>query len=189
MPRGDPFHMVKNGLTCFDDPQIREINTAVELAEEIIADHYKLSASQLLRLNYDVKTLADLVENEIVDGHFAQIIRYTEKKHDTLLDAGIDDFYKICLQDHCIIHALEQHRDIDLSAFALYIVSHELIHIIRFRRFLQKFDASSHERLEEERRVHFITHEILSGLLLRNMDPVLKFYENWRQPPHKLGTP
>lgn len=189
MTDSDRPRMRRKERVSFDDRQIQGINTAVEQAEEIIADHYKLSASQLLRLNYDVKTLADLSENEIVDGHFAQIIRYTEKKNHTMLDAGADDFYKICLQDHCILRALERHRELDLLAFALYIVSHELIHIIRFRRFLQKFDATSHERMAEERRVHFITHEILSRLLIGNMAPVLKFYENWRHPPHELGKP
>jgi hypothetical protein len=170
----------------FSPDEINVVNSSVEMAEELVSDHFKLSSSQLLRLNYDVKTLQELSSNEIVSDHFAQIVRYATKRKDTLLDSSARDFYKICLQDHTIISALEINSDLDLLAFVLYIVSHELIHIIRFRQFLQKFDASLNERIMEEVRVHTKTHEILSSLQMEGIKPVLQFYANWRHPPHEL---
>jgi len=151
------------------------------MAEELVSNHYKLSATQLLQLNYDVKTLADLSREEIVDNHFAQIIRYAEKKKTAFPDGPVKDFYKVCIQDHSILRAIERFDDLDLFAFALYIVCHELIHIIRFRKFLQHFDAPFHEKLDEEVRVHVKTHEILNNVTIKNIVPVLEFYKRWTQ--------
>ena len=53
-----------------------------------------------------------------------------------------------------------------LLPFSLYIITHELIHIVRFSRFLQNFDASDEEKMMEERRVHQTTHEILLPIRL-----------------------
>ncbi len=173
-------------LRQFNSREIEVVNQSVALAEELVSNHYKLSASQLLRLNYDVKTLKELNAEEIVLDHFAQIVRYAERRKDTLLDTSVKDFYKICLQDHAILSALTRNAQLNLMAFVLYIVSHELIHIVRFRHFLQHFNAPLNERLAEEIRVHAKTHEVLSGIAVEGLQAVLKFYENWRNPPHDL---
>ena len=158
------------------------------MAEELVSNYYKLSTSQLRRLNYDVKTLADLAPGEVVSGHFAQIVKYKLKKKDVLRETEAEDFYKICLQDHSILSALEAHPDLGFLVFLLYIVCHEMVHVVRFRRFLQQFDVSAGEKMAEERRVHAKTHEILSGLSIDGLAGVLAFYENWRDPPHQIDV-
>ena len=170
----------------FSPHEIPIVTDSVAVAEELVSNHYKLSATQLLHLNYDVKTLIDLSENEIVDDHFAQIIRYAEKTKNDLPDAPVKDFYKVCLQDHSIINAMKKFKYLDLYAFAVYIVCHELIHIIRFRRFLQHFDVPSKEKMNEEVCVHVKTHEILSKVNIKKLGPVLEFYKNWRLDPEGL---
>lgn len=170
----------------FSPDDIRIINDSVALAEELVSNHYKLSATQLLHLNYDVKTLADLSENEIVKDHFAQIIRYAEKTKNDLTDSPVKDFYKVCIQDHSIIRTMKKFTNLDLYAFSVYIVCHELIHIIRFRKFLQYFDAPSNEKMDEEVRVHVKTHEILSDINIKTLPPVLEFYKNWRLVPEGM---
>ncbi|MEZ4549762.1 MAG: hypothetical protein R2860_07690 [Desulfobacterales bacterium] len=165
----------------FSSDDLHIVNNSVALAEELVSNHYKLSATQLLQLNYDVKTLADLSPHEIVDDHFAQIIRYAEKKKTDFPDGPVKDFYKVCLQDHSILKTTQKFAELDLYAFAVYIVCHELIHIIRFRKFLQHFDAPFHEKLDEEVRVHIKTHEILSNVKINHLAPVLAFYRRWTQ--------
>jgi hypothetical protein len=76
--------------------------------------------------------------------------------------------------------------ELSLSPFSLYIITHELIHIVRFCKFLQSFDASPEERIIEEGRVHASTHQILSGLTIPGMDPVFRFYDQWRRPIDRL---
>ena len=50
----------------FSPDDIRIVNNSVAMAEELVSNHYKLSSTQLLQLNYDVKTLADLSENDLM---------------------------------------------------------------------------------------------------------------------------
>lgn len=183
-----PYGFMKK-IAYFNPDEIQVVNNAVAMAEELVSNHYKLSATQLLHLNYDVKTLADLTESEIVDDHFAQIVRYAEKKKNDLQDMPVNDFYKVCLQDHSIIRAIKKFQGLDLHAFAVYIVSHELIHVVRFRKFLQHFDAPLKEKLAEEKRVHIKTHEILSRVPIEKMAPVLDFYKDWRLAPHEINPP
>lgn len=166
----------------FNKKQIKIVNQAAEMAEELVSDYYKLSSSQWLHRRYDIKTLADLLPEEIVSGPFAQIIRYKAHLKDSCLGSSAYDFYKICLQDNSILAAIRDFKAIKLSPFTLYIITHELIHIVRFSEFLQNFNASHEEKLEEETRVHNSTHEILKSVKLQGLSNVLKFYHKWRVP-------
>ena len=169
-------------LNPFSGHQIKIVNQTVSLAEELVSNHYKMSASQWLRPKYDVKTLADLTPEEIVYGPFAQIVRYEGKRKDTALGSGVFDYYKICLQDHAIHEVLQDSPSMSLFPFCLYIITHELIHIVRFSKFLQNFDASPMEKLTEEKRVHENTHQILKQIKVSGMPEVFEFYSKWRQP-------
>jgi hypothetical protein len=171
----------KHSRPPFTPEQLAVVNQAVGIAEELVSNHYKMSASQWLRPKYDVKTLVELDPPEIVDGPFAQIIRYQGQPKAASLTSATYDFYKICLQDHAILSALRQKPDLQLLPFALYIITHELIHIVRFSKFLQGFDASADERLAEEQRVHERTHDILLGVKLAGLPDVLHFYRDWRR--------
>ena len=166
----------------FNRSHIIMVNESVAMAEELVSDFFKMSATEWLRPKYDVKTADDLSKDEIVDGPFAQIIRYEGKLKDTSLGSAAYDFYKICLQDHAILSAIQNNPRLQLFAFVLYIVVHELIHIIRFSKFLQNFDASQDERLLEETRVHELTHEILSSVRVDGLSAILQFYKEWRAP-------
>ncbi len=170
----------------FNANQIRVINHAVTMAEELVSNHFKMSASQWLRPKYDVKTLTDLSDNEVVEGPFAQIIRYQGHRKGSFLGSESYDFYKICLQDHTILATLAQTRQLSLMPFCLYIIVHELIHIVRFSKFLQSFDANADEKLSEERRVHALTHQILADVNMTGIADVLHYYRRWRKPIEEL---
>jgi hypothetical protein len=176
-------------LKKFSPEQIDVVNNSVAMAEELVSNHYKMSASQWLRPQYDVKTLADLGPEEIVDGPFAQIVRYKGQRKDSSLGSTRYDFYKICLQDHIILKTLDLTGDLRLFPFSLYIVIHELIHIVRFSKFIQNFDAIPDERMAEEARVHHHTQTVVSPVRVHGLNAVLKFYEKWHQPFENLRTP
>ncbi len=159
------------------------------MAEELVSNNYKMSASQWLGPRYDVKTLVELKSEEIIDGPFAQIIRYKGQRKNSSLGSATYDFYKICLQDHTIHSTLEGKSDIGLFPFSLYIITHELIHIVRFSKFLQSFEASAKERMAEEKRVHQKTHEILKPVQIEGLKNVLQFYNDWRVTYEDLRTP
>lgn len=171
----------KTDRVAFTPEQLSAVTHAAGIAEELVSNHYKMSASQWLRPKYDVRTLAELGPPEIVDGPFAQIIRYQGQPKSASLTSSSYDFYKICLQDHAILAALRHNPQLQLLPFTLYIITHELIHIVRFSKFLQAFDASADERLAEEQRVHARTHDVLIGLKLPGLSDVLRFYNDWRR--------
>ena len=167
----------------FNADQIDIINNCVAMAEELVSNFYKMSSSQWsAACAYDIKTLVDLSDEEIVHGPFAQVIRYKGWRKHSSLGSSKYDFYKICLQDHAILSALEDSPDLKLFPFTLYIVAHELIHILRFSKFLQNFEASNEEMMTEEAHVHETTHNILKMVNVDGMENVLKFYEKWRKP-------
>ncbi len=176
-------------LNCFSSEQIEIVNNAVAMAEELVSNYYKMSASQWLGPRYDVKTLKELSREEIIDGPFAQIIRYKGQRKNTLLGSATYDYYKICLQDHTIQSTLAITPGIRLFPFSLYIITHELIHIVRFSKFLQSFEASDRDRMEEEKRVHQRTHEILKPVQIKGLSNVLEFYIDWRVPYEDLRDP
>jgi hypothetical protein len=166
-------------LQKFNGKQLQIVNRAAEMAEELVSNYHKISASQWLRRRYDIKTLADLTSEEIVSGPFAQIIRYKAQPKGSSLGSSTYDFYKICLQDNSMLSVIKKSPAIKLCPFALYIITHELIHIVRFSEFLQNFNASHKEKLAEETRVHNNTHEILKSVKLPGLSNVLKFYDKW----------
>lgn len=188
-PADRPASGTSAALRCFDEAQSAAVHRAVALAEEMVSNAYKMSTSQWLSSRFDVSTLADLKPDEIVHGPFAQVIRYEGKRKDSPLGSGAYDFYKICLQDHSILETLERYSDLSLLPFVLYIVVHELIHVVRFSRFAQNFEASPREMMAEEARVHGKTHHILSRVRISGMPPVLDFYEKWRRPLDDLKSP
>ncbi len=173
----------------FNAQQIKIVNDAVAMAEELVSNYYKMSASQWLGPRYDVKTLAELSPEEIIDGPFAQIIRYRGRRRDTSLGSATYDFYKICLQDHTILATIEKAPGFELLPFTLYIITHELIHIVRFSKFLQHFEASEAERMKEEKRVHQRTHEILQPVQIPGLKDVLAFYRHWHLPYEDMRDP
>jgi hypothetical protein len=171
------------GLQRFQEGELRIVNEAVAVAEEITSNAYRISSAEWRIRRYDVKTLADLTTDEVLhDGPFAQIIRYVGRKTETSLSSSEYDFYKICLQDHTILSALEKFPELRLFPFTLYIVTHELIHVIRFTKFLQAFDASAREKIIEEARVHEKTQAILRPAQTPGMGAVFEFYGAWQGP-------
>jgi hypothetical protein len=165
----------------FDPQQLISVNQAVAVAEELVSNYYKLSDTQMRQMNYDIKTASQLSPHEIVKAHFAQIVRYRAQKKDSLLETDASDFYLICLQDHAILSAVKKFKQLRLYPFMLYVVCHELIHVVRFRRFLQHFHVPPEERQREEIRVHHVTREILKPVQTSDMDLVFEFYHKWQE--------
>ncbi|MBW1988765.1 MAG: hypothetical protein JRI97_04380 [Deltaproteobacteria bacterium] len=172
-----------DGLPCFGPEDIRKVGEAGQLAEELVADDYKLSASQWLRHRYDVCTLAELSPQEVAHGPFAQIVRYRGQPAESSLGSRAFDFYRICLQDHTILKALSGRPELSLFPFALYVLCHELVHVVRFSLFLQRFEASLSEKMAEEKRVHEKTCRILQKARVPEVEPLLRFYRAWEPLP------
>jgi len=155
------------------------VSESAASAEELVSNYYKMSLTQLSYLKYDIKTLAYLNDNEIVHGPFAQVIRYKDRRKGTTLKSSTHYRYEICIQDHAVLAKLNQSPEIKLFPFMLYIVVHELVHIVRFCKFMRHFEASLKEKMAEEILVHEHTLEIIKSFPKEGIEEVLKFYRQW----------
>ncbi|NLI81164.1 MAG: hypothetical protein GX443_05670 [Deltaproteobacteria bacterium] len=172
----------------FQDAEIAVLRHSTEIAEDLISNHYRISTSEWKRYRYDIQSLKDLREEEITDEAFAQIHRYSTSPHQRLRGGERGDYFKICLQDHVIRRAIERDAHILLLPLTAYIITHELIHVVRFARFLQRFDSTGVEQENEEKRVHAITFHLLHNCQIKGMPEVLHAFKDCRTMETFLGS-
>ena len=156
------------------------LSDALDIAEDATGNHFKFSLGQWKNHRYDVKTLSSLDGYEVTPAVLAVL-----NKGKTIINgfgskAKSVDFYLICLQDPFILKVLERDSKLSLMALLVYVFTHELVHIVRFCNFFQRFDAHEEEKIREEKVVHRTTFDILRKLSLPRLDYVLDSYENHR---------
>lgn len=168
--------------TRFSPDQLKTVEDAVAVAEELVGNHYKMSSVQWLHSRYEVRTAKDLAEHEIIRGPFAQVVKYEARKKGAYLSSAAFTCYIICLQDGTILETVEKRDALHLMPFLLYIMVHELIHIVRFSRFHRMYEKSDEPAMElaEERKVHDITCTILENVSVKGILSVNEHFEKWR---------
>lgn len=158
--------MVSAGL--FTQKDISTISKAAALAENLTQQYFN-SAEEWKREPYLLFTLQQ-VGKQLYERHaFANVIQVTPKS------ASARSRYGIILQDPNILLALLRSHFHDLWTLGLFVLTHEMVHILRFRKYNVDFFASQHERDKEEKIVHAITREILAGA--GNTDYIIKLFE------------
>lgn len=166
----------------FNREELLKVEEAVKISEELVNNYFKMSSGQWLRNRYDIKTARDLEGHEQVDGPFAQVIKYEARKKEASLSSSSYTLYKVCLQDKAILCAVQRENFL-LEPFLLYILSHELVHIIRFSKYKQRYENKNEAdvTLDEESQVHLLTYEILKPFPIPGMAKVFEFYKDWRK--------
>lgn len=168
--------------TAFQTRELDRLPSILAQAEDLTGSYFKLSSFDPSRFPFELATLRDLDSREIAPRAFAQLARYAVQNR-TRPGRGLTrPLYRICLQDHNVLRALRREGGaLSLDPLLLYILTHELCHIVRFCSFRQLFEADGAERAAEEERVHWLTHEILSPMRDSSLRPVI---ERFRQEPH-----
>ena len=165
----------------FNAAQMPMTKRAFNDAENLVSRQFRLSESQFKKNKYDVKTLAYLDEQEIKDGAFAHLCKYSYEKPGGF--AGTDennfDFYRICLQDNIILDAVQRANPfVKLTPLMLYIAVHELIHVLRFNAGEIDFDAGTEEKEKEENIVHNLTRAALQPVKGYDLEIVLDCFSS-----------
>ncbi|HOK07054.1 MAG TPA: hypothetical protein PK836_04235 [Syntrophales bacterium] len=143
---------------------------AFRRAEAVAGRHFRIPPAGMAAFRYDVRTLAFLNENEVREGAFAHLCKYEYIN---------GHFYRVCLQDHRILDAVERaHSFIKLEPLLTYIAAHELVHVIRFDTGEADFDGTEEERVREEERVHRITGEMLQLCMSPDLKLVLDCFSD-----------
>ncbi len=98
-----PLNFSEKPPIFFCDSQLKVMDEAVLIAEELVSNYYKMSSAQWLRSRYEIKTLKDLNADEIVDGPFAQVLGYQVRTTKNFPGSRVIDYYKVCFQDQAIL--------------------------------------------------------------------------------------
>ncbi|HWQ35642.1 MAG TPA: hypothetical protein VNQ79_22540 [Blastocatellia bacterium] len=158
---------------------MKAVERACAAAEELVGDFYVLAPRERERMNYEVRTLEELAPEEICDEAFAQVLCYdcTRRVGSSIIDRR--ELYRICLQDHRILRAAGRLRRSvasdkpALEPFLLYILTHELVHVVRFSQQMQRLDLAPELRPQEELSVEQTTHRILTPVADQHLKRVI----------------
>lgn len=166
---------VEKNLPAFGRQQLKRVGRLFELARDITGEHFGLGQQEAQQLPVEMRTLAQLEREEIRPGEvLADICRYQ------YLDRQFGrrrDLFRVNLQDHNILKILK--REGNRRAFTpllLYVLTHELVHVVRFVKLLAPFHQDPCHRPREERLVHELTQKLLGRLPLRGLRRVLEHY-------------
>lgn len=165
----------------FSATQMPMTKRAFNDAENLVSRQFRLSGDELKNNKYEVKTLAYLDREEITDGAFAHLCKYSYEKPFRVSGGNEDnfDFYRICLQDNIILDAVERANPfIKLNPLMLYIAVHELIHVLRFNSGEIDFNAGMEEKEREEIIVHNLTRSTLQPVKGYDMEIVLDCFSS-----------
>ena len=165
-------------LHYFNENHLSVVGDALDIAEDMTSNYFKLSLLHWRRNRFDIKTLSSLFGEKVNDNVFALLKKYSsdgKAEIEALNKRG--EFYLIYLQDHHILQALQRDNNIKLLPFLAYILTHELVHIVRFCKFQVRFDTQEeNNRIEEEKIVNHTTFEILKQLSLPSLSYILGSY-------------
>ena len=165
----------------FNSKQRLWVGEALEIAESLAEDYFQVSLKNLEQFPYDLQTLANLQSREKTRRALAQICKYEWSKRTPPLQRGAKELYRICLQDDKILDTVRAETSslALLKPLLLYVVTHELIHVIRFSLDPQRFFLRPEEKRVEEKDVHRITFELLKSFEDPQVGLWLERYRPW----------
>ncbi|MFP5265074.1 MAG: hypothetical protein ACLGJB_24555 [Blastocatellia bacterium] len=145
----------------FNSVQLRIVRKARDRAAGFVSDYYRVAPREWRKMPYEVKTLRALDSSEVTDAALAQTVCYGFRREAGPLILEEGDFYRICLQDHRILDAVRDTK-VQLGPILTYVLTHELVHVVRFGQQLQRVDLPYELRPHEEQRVEKTTRAILA---------------------------
>jgi len=157
----------------FQPVHLEMLGNAVALSEEIISDSFGLTTDYWLKNPFEVKTLRDEAHEEVPKGVYAHLKKYGNNWWEKFCGRDTRCLYKIIVLDPRVLETTGGEPPV-MMPFFLYIMTHELIHMVRFARF--ECAATIKDKTEEEKRVHLLTEKVLEKVKIPNLDLVIDFF-------------
>ncbi len=156
---------------------LSRLRRAMKRAEDLTGRFYCITGREWSRYPYEMKTLAE--EEGPPSPAFADVVRVVGGRRRA---AGDVDVYRIRLRDDAILSAVEGRSDgIRLYPLLLYVLTHELVHVVRFGSGFARFESDPLERRSEEGKVHGITRGILRPAATPGLKRVFEAYREERE--------
>jgi hypothetical protein len=145
------------------------VNRATCEAEESTSRYYCIPPHRWQSLHYDLLTREDYDWQPLPLWALARLQRC---RWEHPARSGGHDFYRIQLNDPGIISAARREKiESNLFSFLVYILTHEMVHLVRLSTILNSADDPP-ENSEEEDRVHRISRQILSSADHLRLEPI-----------------
>ncbi len=162
-------------MAYFSDKHKIILSDAAVIAEEIVGNYFRFSSCEWKKMPYEIKTAQELNNEERIPKHvFAQVLFYTISWEKKRRATDCYQFYRICLNDPLILQEISK-QFILLLPFLVYILTHELVHIVRFSKFYH-LPHISKNKMKEEQIVYKLTFDILSSLKLNGVKEIIDYY-------------
>jgi hypothetical protein len=144
----------------FSALQRNMVFTALDEAENRTAGYYCIPPFRWEQLRYDLLTQTDTGWEPLPDPTLARV-RYLQRIH----ARRTFDFYRIELNDKSILAAARRENLLrNLHPFLVYILTHEMVHMVRLSSILDsRATALPHSDDLEEKRVQSISRRILTN--------------------------
>lgn len=173
----------------FSSTQLAEVRRVLPLAEELCGDHFRLSAFDVRNAPYDVVTARELVAEGVAPppqpSQLAELRRMDLTREERSARDRRRTHYRICLWDPHILGVVD--TGVATGALLLFVLTHELVHVVRFARQLALFDASDAARAREEQAVHEATEQILRRAREPGLEALLEHLPALGSCLHALG--
>ncbi len=161
----------------FNRRQQSSIAEILGVAEALAGNYFEIDLDDFVRFPYDLMTLANLRGMEKTREALAQVCKYEYFKKKPVPKGK--EFYRICLQDDKILRTVKTEFSLSLEPLLLYIITHELVHVVRFSIDPKKFHLHSREKNIEEREVHRMTYNCLKLFKDPQVEDLLERYRPW----------
>jgi len=126
--------MPEGGQPTFDLAQLALLHRCLQRAEELVSAAFHIPALPSKHYPYEVATLGELWPGERASEVFAQLMVYERARA-----SGVEPLYRICLQDDALLRRLADGGSGWLAALLVYVLTHELVHVVRFQRAEESF--------------------------------------------------
>lgn len=167
-----------SGFRCWEvevqfSPGQRDLAiNALGEAEDHISRYYCIPPHRWQHLRYDLLTRQDTEWEPLPDAALARVQQFAKSP-----SRGREpfDFYRIQLNDPSILSAAEREKLGDgFYHFLVYILTHEMVHLVRLSSIIGHDWESPVCADSEERRVQKVSHQILSYTGRHSFRPILE---------------
>lgn len=174
---------------CFTPRQLNLVAQALDEAEKCTTRYYCIPPFRWQRLSYDVVTSADAAWKPLPESALAEVLCLHRNVREPS-DGHEDEFYRIQLNDAGILTTFQRDRvSYRLFPFLIYILTHEMIHLVRLSSILGHSRFATMQCRAEEARVRRITRQVLTGSGLEGLGPVLDRFCVHLSPPSRNPIP
>lgn len=157
--------------------ELKALEKATQIAEEVTTDHFSLSSRDWARSPFFVDTISKTNRSvKCPQNVFAHLVYFGKDPGKKNFPRERNGYYKIFVNDPKIIDWLKNRPGYGLLPLLTYVMTHELVHIARFLRF--HCHPLTNIKDKEEKVVHELTYNILKPVKMDGLHPILEYFNN-----------